>query len=444
MVVASAATVSSREAERLADLAHRRAAAIGDYGGGDAGAVAAVAAIDILDHLFTPLMLEIDVDVRRLLPLRRDEAFEQEVDLGRVHIGDGEAVADGGVCRRAASLAEDVERAGIVHDVVHGEEIARVFELLDQREFLLKRIAYLLGDSVGETPGGALPGEIFEMRLRRLAVRHRLVGIFVFQLVEGVAAGVSDLHGAGKRRFVAGEEPRHLLRRFEMPLGIGLELQPCVMDRAFLADAGENVLQGPAVACVIEHGAGGDEGKANARRQLRKRFDAGAVAAAIRMTGGEVEARPEAKRFLDATKLGFKIARGGKIVGRQSDEDEAIGVGGNVGEMERAFPLLGAALAKREQAAEPAVSGAVRRVGEQARRIVEIETRADDEFDAAHFFRGKMRADHAGERVTVGDGDCRKPERLCRRHQLLGVRAATQEREIGGDFELGVAWGHFY
>ena len=214
MVVASAATVSSREAERLADLAHRRAAAIGDHGGGDAGAVAAVAAIDILDHLLAPLMLEIDVDVGRLLPLRRDEALEQEVDLGRVHIGDGEAVADGGVGRRAAPLAEDVERAGIVHDVVHGEEIARVVELLDQRELLLKRIAYLLGDAVGETPGSALPGEIFEMRLRRLAVRHRLVGIFVFQLVEGEGAGVSDLDGAGERVFVAGEQPRHLLRRF--------------------------------------------------------------------------------------------------------------------------------------------------------------------------------------------------------------------------------------
>ena len=250
-------------------------------------------------------MLEIDVDVRRLLPLRRDEAFEQEVDLGRVHIGDGEAVADGGVCRRAAPLAEDVERAGIVHDVVHGEEIARVFELLDQGEFLLKRIAYLLGDSVGETPGSALPGEIFQMRLRGLAMRHRLVGIFVFQLVEGEGAGVSDLDGAGERIFVAGEEPRNFLRRFQVPLGIGLELQPSVMDRAFLADAGEHVLQGAAVACVIEHGAGGDEGKANARRQLRKRFDAGAVVAAIRVTGGEVKPCG-AQRLLDAAELGFE------------------------------------------------------------------------------------------------------------------------------------------
>ena len=114
-------------------------------------------------------------------------------------------------------------------------------------------------------------------------------------------------------------------------------------------------------------------------------------------------------------------------------------MGGDIVEMERAFPLLGAALAEREQAAEPAVSGAVRWIGEQARRIVEIEARADDEFDAADFACGKMRAHHAGKRVAVGDGDCREPERLRRRHQLLGVRAAAQEGEIGGDVELGVA-----
>ena len=69
------------------------------------------------------------------------------------------------------------------------------------------------------------------------------------------------------------------------------------------------------------------------------------------------------------------LLEGGKIVLREGDEDEAVGVGGDIGETERAFPLLGAALTKREQAAEPAIGGAVRGVGKQARRIVEIESR---------------------------------------------------------------------
>ena len=95
------------EPHRLADLAHGQPAAIADHGGGEAGPVAAVAGIDILNHLLAPLMLEIDVDIRRLLAFRRDEALEQEIDLGRIDIGDGEAVADGGIGGRAAALAED-------------------------------------------------------------------------------------------------------------------------------------------------------------------------------------------------------------------------------------------------------------------------------------------------------------------------------------------------
>ena len=84
-------------------------------------------------------MLEIDVDVGRLAPLGRDEALEQQVDLGGVDRGDAEAVADGGIGRRAAPLAEDAARARKGDDVVDGEEIGRVVELRDQRELLLDR-----------------------------------------------------------------------------------------------------------------------------------------------------------------------------------------------------------------------------------------------------------------------------------------------------------------
>ena len=102
--------VSSRQAEGLADLADGRAAAIGDDGGGDAGALAAVFAVDVLDHLFAPLVLEIDVDVGRLAPLRRDEALEQEIGAVGIDLGDAEAEADRGIGRRAAALAEDALR----------------------------------------------------------------------------------------------------------------------------------------------------------------------------------------------------------------------------------------------------------------------------------------------------------------------------------------------
>ena len=111
----------------------------------------------------------------------------------------------------------------------------------------------------------------------------------------------------------------------------------------------------------------------------------------------------------------------------------------DVSEEERALSLLGAHLAERQQTAEAAVSGAATGIDEQARRVLQIEPGPDDEFDPAHFACGKVGAHHAGKRVAVGDGDGRKSKRARRRHQLLAMRAAAQEGEIGSDVELGIA-----
>ena len=101
-----------RQAQRLADVADRRARPVGDDLGRHAGPVAAVLLVDVLDHLLAALVLEIDVDVRRLVALLADEALEEHVDAVGIDGGDAEAVADGRVGRRAAALAEDVSRRG--------------------------------------------------------------------------------------------------------------------------------------------------------------------------------------------------------------------------------------------------------------------------------------------------------------------------------------------
>ena len=134
----SAAVMSGVRPERLADLADRHARAVVDDGRADRGAVAAVASVEVLDDLLAPLMLEIDVDVRRLAAVGRDEAGEKRVALLRVDGGDAEAVADGAVRGGAAALAEDALALREGDDVVHGEEILRVFELLDERELVVQ------------------------------------------------------------------------------------------------------------------------------------------------------------------------------------------------------------------------------------------------------------------------------------------------------------------
>ena len=147
----------AREAQRLADLADRAAGAVADHRRGEPGAVAAVFLVDVLDDLFAPLMLEIDVDVGRLAPRGADEALEQHIDARRIDRGDAEAIAHRRIGRRAAPLAQDAAAPGEADDVVHGQEIAGVFEPLDQFELVGDQIADLVGDAGWINPSEPSP-----------------------------------------------------------------------------------------------------------------------------------------------------------------------------------------------------------------------------------------------------------------------------------------------
>ena len=107
-----------------------------DHRRADGRALPPVAIVEVLDHLLTALMLEIDVNIGRFVAAFGNEAGEEQPDLGRVHRGDAEAVADHGIGRRAAALAQDSPVPGEFDDVVDGEEVAGVIELADQVEFV--------------------------------------------------------------------------------------------------------------------------------------------------------------------------------------------------------------------------------------------------------------------------------------------------------------------
>src|SRR5262245_7557377 len=108
--------------------------------------------------------------------------------------------------------------------------------------------------------------------------------------------------------------------------------------------------------------------------------------------------------------------------------------------MEEALALGRAAAAEAQETGEPAIRGAIDGEAEKAVAAAKIEPRADDEFDS-RFLRLDMRAHDAGQRVAVGDGDGLQAQRRRLPHQLLGMRAAAEETEIGRDLKLGVG-GH--
>ena len=152
--------------ERLADLADRAAAAIADDRRGEVGVVAAVFLVDVLDHLLAPLVLEIDVDVGRLLALLGDEALEQEVDLLGIDLGDLEAIADDRIGRGAAPLAQNALGAREADDIVHGEEIGRVVQLGRHLELACRAPRAPSAGAVRIAPPLALLGERHQRLLR--------------------------------------------------------------------------------------------------------------------------------------------------------------------------------------------------------------------------------------------------------------------------------------
>ena len=72
-----------RHAQHLSDLAHGAAGAIGADDRGQRRALAAVGVVDPLDHFLAAVMLEIHVDIGRLVALLGDEALEQKLAIRR-------------------------------------------------------------------------------------------------------------------------------------------------------------------------------------------------------------------------------------------------------------------------------------------------------------------------------------------------------------------------
>ena len=166
--------------------------------------------------------------------------------------GDAEAEAHGAVGGRAAALAKDGLLPRKANDVIDGEEVARVIELGDQRQLLGNQRPHIFRNAVGVAFARQMPGQLFQVALRRLSGRNRLVGVFVAQFFKIEGDAFYDLHGASDGLRVGREEALHLGSGLEMPLGIAFKAEACVGNRAFLTNADQYVGQRLAKGMVIE------------------------------------------------------------------------------------------------------------------------------------------------------------------------------------------------
>ncbi|MNR07414.1 hypothetical protein D3C85_1235310 [compost metagenome] len=171
----------------------------------------AVAVIDILDDLLAPLVLEVDVDVGRLVAVGGQEALEQQVVAGRIDAGDPQDVADRRVGRRSTPLAQDALVLGRADDVVDGQKVGGQAALGDEGELLLKQGRDLGRRAVRIADQGAALHQFFQPALRRFARRHGLLGVFILQVaqIEGRARQEGGRLGRGLGRVF--EQPRHFV-----------------------------------------------------------------------------------------------------------------------------------------------------------------------------------------------------------------------------------------
>ena len=364
-----------RKPEHLARLADSAFGAIVNDGGGQAGPLAAITRVDVLDDLLASFMLEIDIDIRRLAPLFRDEACEQHVVLGRIDAGDAEHIADGRIRGRAAPLAQDAHVVGHAHDVVDGEEIAGVVELADQREFGMQQALHLVRRAGGIAHRGVPPGEFLQPALRVAPRRDWLVRILVAELAQIEADAGQQLPGLADGLRVIGKKPGHFRRMLEVPFGVHLEQAAGILKRAAFPDAGEDVLQVALRRLCIEHVVGGNErrvcglGDAGEFRQL----------APVITPARHARTKPERARrgLAEAVQQHRKPA---PVAPRHRDEQKVARIGDQIAQLKLACAFPRAAIAEGEKPAEPPPAGPVFGIGDDVRRAVrEGEARAGDE-----------------------------------------------------------------
>jgi hypothetical protein len=136
---------------------------------------------------------------------------------------------------------------------------------LDQPQFMIELAAHVVGQAFRISLRRAFPAELFQRLLRRQARHRTLFRILVREFVEAEPAAVGDFERPRHRFRITREQPRHLLRRLEMAIGVPLAPKAGLVDRDVVPDAGHDILQDPARRLVEQHVVGDDDRNRNRR-----------------------------------------------------------------------------------------------------------------------------------------------------------------------------------
>src|SRR5947209_180352 len=230
-----------REAEHFADFADRRTCAISDDARCQSGAFAAIFLVDILNDLLAPLVLEIDIDIGRLVARVGDEAFEQEIVPIGVNLRYPQAEAENGIGCGPSSLYENAVLTCEADNVVDSKEISGKFFLLDKGKLLRNFFLDFFRHAAWITLRGPLSDEKFKSFLLARKPSADFVRIIMLKLIERELDPSQKADRLVERLRHILKEPRHFGSVLEMALGIGFEQKAGSVEGDALADAGDDI-----------------------------------------------------------------------------------------------------------------------------------------------------------------------------------------------------------
>src|SRR5690606_32031575 len=316
------------------------------------------------------LVLEVDVDVRRLAALAAQEALEQEARARRIHRGDPERVANGAVRRAAPPLTQDAPATGHLDDLPGAQKIRGDLELADQRELLFD----LRADALRNTSRVALlePGEGQPAKAPvRGFSRVELARESIVELAQRKLERSRELAASMHPLRMVGEAPFHRWLREQVRLRVRVERRPGAVQRRPGPDAVEDVRERLALGVMAERARARDDRKRVALRPAQHGLEPRAVEAIAVPVHRERRAIPE--RVAHAREeLGRWRRRTPGTPRRGHDRREPRGVLGEPREVEQALPLRQIRVGAGEQPAEIAVSRSVLDEQGESRALIDV------------------------------------------------------------------------
>ena len=129
-------------------------------------------------------MLEVDVDIRRLVTFFRYEALDKHGHTAWIDLCDTQAKTHGRVRGGTTPLAQDILRTCKRNDVVDRQKVRFVLEVGNQSELMFDKFDNFSRHPIGPASPHTLLCQAAQITCRCLAIGNDFVWVFITQFVE--------------------------------------------------------------------------------------------------------------------------------------------------------------------------------------------------------------------------------------------------------------------